>query len=118
MATVAGLVLGAVALVGPTYDAINSLCKRISDGKKFPKTLRRIKTTLDIQKALLCAEYLQLFPSHVEEAFAKEMLGLVDHPNWFDKEFEDIFTSHLGDHYERICEAIKLIHETVMMFQE
>jgi hypothetical protein len=118
MAEIAGLLLGAVGLVVPIYEGMNALSKRISDTKSFPKTLRRLKTELNIKKDIFYCEYLYLFPSEIEETVAKAMLADINHPHWTNTEFEDMFRSHLGATYERICDSITLIHETMMMFQK
>ncbi|KAI5816884.1 hypothetical protein BZA77DRAFT_45152 [Pyronema omphalodes] len=118
MAELAGLVLGAIGLAVPIYEGMNALSKRISDTKSFPKTLRRLKTELTIKKDLFYLEYVHLFPSEIEETVAKAMLADINHPNWKNIEFEDMFRCHLGPTFERICDSITLIHETMMLFQK
>jgi len=108
-----GLLLGAVGLIVPTYQAVQALTNRILATKNFPRKLRTLNAQINLQKKLFDNECILLFSSEFDEDLIREMLSNEGHPMWEDREFQEKFKTHLGDFFDESVIPFAIIRGTI-----
>jgi len=113
-----GLILGAVGLIVPTYQAVQALTNRIAATKNFPRKLRTLNAQISLQKKLFDNECILLFSSDFDETLIREMLADEGHPKWKDGVFQEKFKTHLGDFFDESVLPFTIIRETILELEK
>jgi hypothetical protein len=82
MAEVAGLVLGAIALIGPTYQGYAKCEQLFKDIRYHTKALRSCAEAFLLQKVMFQNECELLLRIKFSPQVARAMLDNPSHPNW------------------------------------
>lgn len=113
MAELAGLVLGAAAILVPAYEGYQKCNAIIAETRKFPRNFRTFKQALLVQKNIFNNECELLLKGVVDDVVLLRMLGDQNHDWWKNPVFQAAFCDHLGTSLEDKIAPFKVIREAL-----
>ncbi|CUS09744.1 unnamed protein product [Tuber aestivum] len=113
---IAGVVLGALALAGPTYKLYKNCSQLILDIRNYEKGLIGCCHSIATQKGLYADTWtLTLSLVKVEKDLAAVMLEDENHPQWKDPDFLKLWTETIGSHFDA---GVKVTQDTLKEIEE
>lgn len=100
MATAAGLVLGAVALLPIAFEGYQKCTNLFNCVRTFSSTFRKSSELLALQRRLFHRECRLLLRAVVSDDIAVEMISNKDHPTWKSPSFKAHWDQHLGSDFD------------------
>lgn len=107
---VAGVVLGAVALVRPVHDLYRNCAALFINTRNYTKELKKCGENFAIQQRLFLQTFQLIVQTLVEEDVVAAMLGDKDHPQWKDPSFQAEWENTIGDCFDT---PLKVTRETL-----
>lgn len=107
---VAGVVLGAVALVGPGHDLYDKCTTLFANIRNYTNDLRRCGEKLSIQKFTFLQSLQLLLRNLVQDDLAESMAKDKSHQKWKDLKFKADWDKAMGKCFDDLLGGI---HETL-----